>query len=62
MAKWVANKRTNQNIAVVFESKPSIENSRVILESGYKLLGVIDGDSHDLRFLDPENVVVGLTG
>jgi hypothetical protein len=58
--KWIA-KRTNQNMAVVFKSKPSIENSRVILESGYKLLGVIDGDSNDLRFLDPDNVVVGLT-
>jgi hypothetical protein len=58
--KWIA-KRTNQNMAVVFKTKPSVENSKVILESGYKLLGVIDGDSNDLRFLDSDNVVVGLT-
>ena len=44
VAKW-AKKRTNQNIAVVFE-KPPIE--------------AFDGDKSDLRFLDPDNVVVAL--
>lgn len=39
------------NVAAVFETVPTEWN-------GYR---VIDGDAHDLRFFDPENVVVGLT-
>lgn len=38
------------NVAVVFERKPP----------DYFGLPVIDGDEHDLRFLDPQGVVVGL--
>jgi hypothetical protein len=45
------------NIAVVFDTKkgmalPSVWNGRP----------VIDGDEHDVRFLDPKGVVVGLRG
>jgi hypothetical protein len=48
VAKW-DSKRTDQNIAVVFDKVP--EN----------MFGpVINGDSNDLRFLDPINVTVGL--
>ena len=38
------------NVAVVFNKVPTI----------YKERKVIDGDEHDLRFLDPEGVIVGL--
>jgi len=50
--KWTA-KRTNQNMAVVFShhTMPVLFNNRE----------VINGDSTDLRFLDSDNVVVGLT-
>ena len=49
--KW-AKKRTNQNIAVVFghHTMPVVFDNRE----------VINGDSTDLRFLDPINVTVGL--
>ena len=39
------------NVAVVFRNK---------LPATYKGFKVIDGDLHDLRFLDKKNVVVGL--
>ena len=39
------------NVAVVFRNK---------LPATYKGFKVIDGDLHDLRFLDQKNVVVGL--
>jgi hypothetical protein len=38
------------NVAVVFDKLPTKYN-------GYK---VIDGDENDLRYLDPNNVIVGL--
>ena len=49
---WYAN-NYNANMAVVFRDKDSIPDT---------FLGrpVVDGDSDDLRFLDPENVVVAL--
>ena len=48
VAKW-DSKVTNQNIAVVFNKVPT------------DMFGpVINGDSNDLRFLDPVNVTVGL--
>ena len=40
------------NVAVVFRGK---------LPKTWKGKQVVDGDAHDLRFLDPDNVVVGLT-
>jgi hypothetical protein len=40
----------NMNVAVVFDSLPEVWNGR----------RVIDGTETDLRFLDPQNVVVGL--
>lgn len=50
------------NVAVVFDVPTGIKNRRVAGKLpntwyGYK---VIDGDKHDLRFLDPKGVVVGL--
>ena len=57
--KWF-NKRTNQNIAVVFESK-HIRNFEPHHNGDFGNAPVINGDSTDLRFLDPINVVVGLT-
>jgi len=50
--KWVA-KRTDQNIAVVFDKVP--ENV-----FGPVFGPVVKGDNNDLRFLDPVNVTVGL--
>jgi len=49
---WYAN-NYNANMAVVFRDKDSIPDT---------FLGrpVVDGDSDDLRFLDPDNVVVAL--
>ena len=50
--KWAA-KRTSQNMAVVFShhTMPVLFDNRE----------VINGDATDLRFLDSDNVVVGLT-
>jgi len=42
--------RRNGNVAVVFDKVPST----------WKGFNVISGDDHDLRFLDPKGVVVGL--
>ena len=65
--KWF-NKRTNQNIAVVFESKHMRNfepqhngDMKDCIGCSYGNAPVINGDSTDLRFLDPDNVVVGLT-
>jgi len=44
-------KHSNINVAVVFRDK---------LPAKYKGFKVINGDLHDLRFLDKKNVVVGL--
>lgn len=47
----VLNNKPSHNVAVVFrKSLPETFGGR----------RVIDGDQHDLRFLDPDNVVVGL--
>ena len=43
--------KVSNNIAVVF---------RDVLPTMFKGLKVIDGDKHDMRFLDEPNVVVGL--
>jgi hypothetical protein len=43
------------NVAVVFSTKKGFD-----LPSEYKGKKVIDGDKHDLRFLDPKGVIVGL--
>lgn len=43
------------NVAVVFRLKPS--QDMPVTWKGFK---VIDGDDHDLRFLDPKGVIVGL--
>ena len=42
---------SKSNVAVVFKDVPST----------YKGLKVINGDIHDLRFLDESNVIIGLT-
>jgi hypothetical protein len=42
--------QNEMNVAVVFKNIPS----------EYRGVTVIDGDEHDLRFLDPKNVYVGL--
>lgn len=47
----VAKASKFMNIAVVFEQVPAT----------YMGKPVINGDEHDLRFLDPANVIVGLT-
>ena len=49
-ASWID--RVKDNIAVVFRTKD--------LPSMFKGLKVIDGDTHDMRFLDEPNSVVGL--
>ena len=45
---WLLNRGTN--VSVVFDRVPGEWLGRK----------VIDGDAHDLRFLDPEGVIVGL--
>jgi len=45
------------NVAVVFDTPKGMP-----LPTTYMGRPVIDGDEHDLRFLDPKNVVVGLRG
>lgn len=50
-AAFVAAKKTGGNLAVVFRGK---------LPETFLGRRVIDGDVHDLRFLDPAGVVVGL--
>ena len=53
-AKYVEKvKKTNHNIAVVFRNRESIPSTFL----GRK---VIDGDKTDLRFTDPQNVIVAL--
>lgn len=42
--------KLGMNVAVVFDQVPETYNGRK----------VVDGDEHDLRFLDPRNCVVGL--
>jgi len=42
--------RLGRNVAVVFNEVPAVWHGKT----------VVDGDEHDLRFLDPEGVVVGL--
>ena len=49
-AGWID--RVKDNIAVVFRTKD--------LPETFKGRGVIDGDLHDMRFLDEPNSVVGL--
>jgi len=39
------------NVAIVFRKE---------LPETYKGYKVVNGDEHDLRFLDPQNVIVGL--
>lgn len=54
-------KHSDVNVAVVFETKPSIGGRPAEdLPSEYLGRKVIDGDKHDLRFLDPAGVIVGL--
>jgi len=45
--------RTGMNLAVVFDRKP--------FPTTFLGRRVIDGDTHDLRFLDPQGVIVALT-
>jgi hypothetical protein len=52
------------NIAVVFAKRADIKpflNWRAIMPDMLQKMDIIDGDEHDLRFLDPKGVVVGLT-
>lgn len=51
LIQTVTSKRTRTNVAVVFRGD---------LPETFSGRRVIDGDAHDLRFLDPEGVVVGL--
>lgn len=59
-------KHTKVNVAVIFDPKPGRGETPaepiLYAELGKRFLGreVIDGDLHDLRFLDPPNTVVGL--
>lgn len=46
-----------ENVAVVFSTKKGKP-----LPETWNGYSVVDGDAHDLRFLDPKNVVVGLRG
>lgn len=46
----IAKLNAGENVAVVFHTVPNVWNG----------FDVIDGDVHDLRFLDPRGVVVGL--
>ena len=50
------------NVAVVFDAKTAIKGRRKAeqLPNTWNGFDVIDGDAHDLRFLDPKGVVVGL--
>ena len=47
------------NVAVIFH--PTILNGKKILPAEWNQFDVINGDAHDYRFLDPSNIVVGLT-
>ena len=47
--------RTGKSVAVVFRVKKGMP-----LPESYHGRPVIDGDGHDLRFIDPRGVVVGL--
>lgn len=47
--------QAGNNVAIVFDTKKGFE-----LPSQYKGKEVIDGDKHDLRFLDKKGVIVGL--
>lgn len=53
--------KTGGNVALVFDIRPTIGKTHmapmVTKAFGYR---VIDGDMHDLRFLDPPGVIVGL--
>jgi hypothetical protein len=51
------NLENGRNVAVVFSTKKGQD-----LPSQYLGYPVIDGDLHDMRFLDPKGVVVGLRG
>jgi hypothetical protein len=55
-ADWL---RAGHNVAVVFAAKrgAALPPSYVIAGEAFR---VIDGDEHDLRFLDPAGVIVGL--
>lgn len=50
-----AQLRAGRNVAMVFSTSKRDE-----LPQWYGDIPVIDGDRHDLRFLDPEGVIVGL--
>jgi hypothetical protein len=47
--------QAGHNVAAVFSTKKGFD-----LPSEYKGKKVVDGDKHDLRFLDPKGVIVGL--
>ena len=48
------------NVAVVFSTKRGQPLPRSYTVAGWGPVEVIDGDRHDLRFLDPQGVIVGL--
>jgi hypothetical protein len=52
-----AHKETGCNVAVVFRDKAT---RQVWIDSGFAGSAVIDGDETDLRFTDPQGVIVGL--
>lgn len=52
-----AHRDTGVNVAVVYRDKAA---RAAYMATGFKNIPVIDGDRDDLRFLDPQKVIVGL--
>ena len=52
--KAIQVKENKHNVAIVFNTLPKY------YKFGNKYYRVIDGDKHDLRFLDDKNIIVGL--
>lgn len=65
LAVVTAARETHANLAVVYRTKEQRDHllqdgSKLMLNRGGAWRPVIDGDSDDMRFLDPTGVIVGL--
>ena len=55
-----SEKTTNEQIFACIEAGVNVSVVFMTIPDTYLGLPVIDGDKHDMRFLDPEGVIVGL--